>query len=106
MLIPIGLTSALGDALPIKADIALTGRSLLTAAAYGLLVSLLFSLWPLGRAEQVPTAVLFRDEVAPEPVLPRLAHHCHDGCRSGRCWPPLPSFPPRQGCWPSIPASA
>ena len=71
MLIPLGLTAALGDALPIKADIALTGRSLLTAAAYGLLVSLLFSLWPLGRAEQVPAAVLFRDEAAPESVLPR-----------------------------------
>ena len=71
MLIPIGLTSALGDALPIKADIALSGRSLLTAAAYGLLVSLLFSLWPLGRAEQIRTGVLFRDEVAPEPMLPR-----------------------------------
>src|SRR5262245_33192908 len=71
MLIPLGLTTALGDALPIKADIALTGRSLLTAAAYGLLVSLLFSLWPLGRAEQVPPAVLFRDEVAPAPALPR-----------------------------------
>jgi len=71
MLIPVALTSALGDALPIKADIALSARSLLTAAAYGLLVSLLFSLWPLGRAEAVPTAVLFRDEVAPGPVLPR-----------------------------------
>ena len=71
MLIPIGLTSALGDALPIKADIALSGRSLLTAASYGLLVSLLFSLWPLGRAEQIRTGVLFRDEVAPEPMLPR-----------------------------------
>jgi putative ABC transport system permease protein len=71
MLIPIGLTAVLGDALPIKADIALTGRPLLTATAYGLLVSLLFSLWPLGRAEHVPTGVLFRDEVAPAPVLPR-----------------------------------
>jgi len=71
MLIPIALTFALGDALPIKADIALTGRSVLTAAAYGLLVTLLFSLWPLGRAERVPTAVLFRDEVAPVPALPR-----------------------------------
>ena len=39
--------------------------------AYGLLVSLLFTLWPLGRAEQVRAGVLFRDEVAPERVLPR-----------------------------------
>jgi putative ABC transport system permease protein len=71
MLIPVALTSALGDTLPIKADLALSARSLSTAAAYGLLVSLLFSLWPLGRAEEVPAAVLFRDEVAAEPVLPR-----------------------------------
>jgi len=71
MLIPVALTWALGDALPIKADIAPTARSLSTAAAYGLLVSLLFSLWPLGRAEEVPAAVLFRDEVAAEPLLPR-----------------------------------
>jgi putative ABC transport system permease protein len=34
-------------------------------------VSLLFALWPLGRAEQVRAGVLFRDEVAPERVLPR-----------------------------------
>ena len=40
-------------------------------SAYGLLVSLLFALWPLGRAEQVRAGVLFRDEVAPERVLPR-----------------------------------
>ena len=63
----------LGDALPIKADLTVSARSVLTAAAYGLLVSLLFTLWPLGRAEQVRAGVLFRDEVAPERVLPRGA---------------------------------
>jgi putative ABC transport system permease protein len=61
----------LGDALPIKADLTVSVRSLLTAAAYGLLVSLVFTLWPLGRAEQVRAGVLFRDEVAPEQVWPR-----------------------------------
>ncbi len=70
-LIPIGLTALIGDALPIKADLTVSARSLLTAAGYGLLVSLLFALWPLGRAEQIRAAVLFRDEVAPERVLPR-----------------------------------
>ena len=45
-------------------------RSLLTAAAYGFMVALLFTLWPLGRAEQVRAGVLFRDEVAPERILP------------------------------------
>jgi putative ABC transport system permease protein len=70
-LIPVGLTAMIGDALPIKADLTVSARSLLTAVAYGLLVSLLFALWPLGRAEQVRAGVLFRDEVAPERVLPR-----------------------------------
>jgi putative ABC transport system permease protein len=70
-LIPVGLTALVGDSLPIKADLTVSARSLLTAVAYGLLVSLLFALWPLGRAEQVRAGVLFRDEVAPERVLPR-----------------------------------
>ena len=52
-----------------------------TAAAYGFLVALLFTLWPLGRAEQVRAGVLFRDEVAPERVLPGRACHCADGGR-------------------------
>ena len=70
-LIPITLSATVGDALPIKADLTVSARSLLTAVGYGLLVSLLFALWPLGRAEQVRAGVLFRDEVAPERVLPR-----------------------------------
>ncbi|MFX8246819.1 hypothetical protein ABTL56_20075, partial [Acinetobacter baumannii] len=42
-----------------------------TAAGYGLLVSLLFTLWPLGRAEQVRAGVRCREEVAPEAVWPK-----------------------------------
>jgi putative ABC transport system permease protein len=70
-LIPISLTALVGDSLPIKADLTVSARSLITAVAYGLLVSLLFTLWPLGRAERVRAGVLFRDEVAPEQVRPR-----------------------------------
>lgn len=70
LLIPVALTSAFGSSLPIKAEFNLTARSLLTAVAYGFLVALLFTLWPLGRAERVRAGVLFRDEVAPERVLP------------------------------------
>jgi putative ABC transport system permease protein len=70
-LIPVAVTEMVGNALPIKADLTVGARSLFTAVAYGLLVSLLFALWPLGRAEQVRAGVLFRDEVAPERVLPR-----------------------------------
>jgi putative ABC transport system permease protein len=70
LLIPVALTGLFGASLPIKAEFSLTARSLLTAAAYGFMVALLFTLWPLGRAEQVRAGVLFRDEVAPERALP------------------------------------
>ncbi len=33
-------------------------------------MALLFTLWPLGRAEKIRAGVLFRDEVAPERVWP------------------------------------
>ena len=48
----------MGDALPVKAELAVTAMSLATAAAYGFLVVLLFTLWPLGRAGQVRAGVL------------------------------------------------
>jgi putative ABC transport system permease protein len=72
LLVPVVLARLLGTSLPIKAELAVTARSLATAAAYGFLVVLLFTLWPLGRAGQVPAGVLFRDEVAPERRLPGL----------------------------------
>jgi putative ABC transport system permease protein len=65
LLVPVALAGVLGNALPIGADLTLTLRSPATAAAYGFLVVLLFTLWPLGRAGQVGAATLFRDEVAP-----------------------------------------
>jgi putative ABC transport system permease protein len=68
--VPVALASLLGNALPIKAELAVTWRSLATAAGYGFLVVLIFTLWPLGRAGQVRAGVLFRDEVAPERRLP------------------------------------
>ncbi len=71
MLLPAVLNATIGDALPIRAEIAVRPMTLLIATVYGLLVALLFTLWPLGRAEQVRAGVLFRDEVAPEYALPR-----------------------------------
>jgi putative ABC transport system permease protein len=70
LLVPIALVSLMGNSLPIRAELALTAGSLATAAANGLLVVLLFTLWPLGRAGQVRAGVLFRDEVAPERRVP------------------------------------
>ncbi|HWE16281.1 MAG TPA: FtsX-like permease family protein [Hyphomicrobiaceae bacterium] len=72
LLVPIALVHLLGNSLPIRAELALTTRSLATAAAYGFLVVLLFTLWPLGRAGLVRAGVLFRDEVAPERRLPGI----------------------------------
>jgi putative ABC transport system permease protein len=69
--IPFGIAALFGEQLPIKADVTIRPASLLIAAGYGLLISLLFTLWPLGRAELVRAAVLFRDEVAPEDVRPK-----------------------------------
>ncbi len=69
-LLPIALSAVYADVLPIKADIGISFGSLLLAAAYGLLVALVFTLWPLGRAEMIRPAVLFRDEVASEGGLP------------------------------------
>ncbi len=42
---------------------------LAVAAGYGLLTALIFTVWPLGRAEVTPPAVLLRDE--PRPAWPR-----------------------------------
>src|SRR5262249_7786188 len=70
LLVPVALANLLDNALPIKAELAVTWRSLATAAAYGFLVVMIFTLWPLGRAGQVRAGVLFRDEVAPERRLP------------------------------------
>jgi putative ABC transport system permease protein len=70
LLIPVVLDRLYGEALPIRAVLTLSPWSMLTAAAYGVLVSLIFALWPLGRAELVRAGVLFRDEVAPERIRP------------------------------------
>lgn len=69
--VPVLLTNLYGDVLPIKAELSISAGSIITGSAYGLLVALLFTLWPLGRAELVSASVLFRDEVAPERVWPR-----------------------------------
>ena len=63
-LVPLLISSVYAEVLPIEADISIRPTSLLLAAAYGLLVALVFTLWPLGRAELIRPAVLFRDEVS------------------------------------------
>jgi putative ABC transport system permease protein len=65
-----------GDALPFRADATLSFLAIGMAIAYGMLVALLFTLWPLGRVEQIRPSVLFRDEVSEErrwPAWPFIA---------------------------------
>jgi putative ABC transport system permease protein len=70
-LVPAAINGLYGAALPIRAEITVTAWSIVSASLYGILVALVFTLWPLGRAELVRAGVLFRDEVAPERVWPR-----------------------------------
>ncbi|MBV1696167.1 MAG: ABC transporter permease [Hyphomicrobiales bacterium] len=70
-MVPPLVGSLLGGVLPVEARFTITASSLAVAALYGFLVALVFTLWPIGRAEQIRAAVLFRDEVAPASALPR-----------------------------------
>jgi putative ABC transport system permease protein len=56
--------------LPAEAQIGLYPGPLAVAAGFGVLVTLGFSLWPLGRAREISAASLFRDLVAPEQRRP------------------------------------
>lgn len=59
-----------GDALPIRIGSSVTLYSIGLATLYGVLVAAMFALWPLGRAELVSPAILFRDEVSGESGWP------------------------------------
>ncbi|MBM3555691.1 MAG: hypothetical protein FJX47_09065, partial [Alphaproteobacteria bacterium] len=57
--------------LPVAGD--LRAAPLLRAGGFGFLATLLFSLWPLGRAEVQRPQALFRHEVTSEPSRPRAS---------------------------------
>jgi putative ABC transport system permease protein len=71
-LVPMALGAFYANKLPFELRFGVTAFSVTTAAAYGLLVALLFTLWPLGRAAMVSPSVLFRDDVAGDRTLPRM----------------------------------
>lgn len=73
VLVPSLIDWIYGDVLPVRAEFAVSLRSLGVAAAYGVLVALLFALWPLGRAETVRASVLFRDQLQSSSARPRRA---------------------------------
>ena len=62
-LVPGVVDKVIGEAMPVRAEFSVSLRSLMMATTYGVLVALLFALWPLGRAEHVRASVLFRDGI-------------------------------------------
>jgi len=69
--LPFAISAAFGGSIPLPISPALHGDELALAFGYGLLTSLAFALWPLGRAHDVPVSELFRAAVAPERRWPR-----------------------------------
>ncbi|MGD9785508.1 MAG: ABC transporter permease [Hyphomicrobiaceae bacterium] len=73
LVVPQALHGLYADALPFPTTLTVSSGTVLVAAGYGFLVSALFTLWPLGLAERVAPAVLFRDEVDEGRTWPRPA---------------------------------
>jgi putative ABC transport system permease protein len=69
--LPFAVSRLLGPIIPLPIEPSVHAGELLLALAYGLLTALAFTLWPLGRAHDVPVGALFRDAVAPQPRWPR-----------------------------------
>jgi len=73
-LLPLLASELLADLLPIPTRIGIYPDALVFAAAFGVLVALAFSLWPLGRSREVPAVALFRDAVQPASGRPRTRY--------------------------------
>jgi putative ABC transport system permease protein len=63
--VPVLLSGTLARLLPVVAEIGISPRALSIAAAYGFLTTIVFTLWPLARAREVPAGQLFRALLAP-----------------------------------------
>ncbi len=62
---PMIVADLIGDALGWRAVVGIYPLPLITAAVFGLLTAVTFSLWSLGRARDVAPASLFRSAIAP-----------------------------------------
>ena len=70
-LAPLAAPPLIGDDLPVAPVFAIHPVPLALAAVYGGLTAMVFALWPLAQAREIPAAGLFRHLVAPARVLPR-----------------------------------
>lgn len=67
---PLALAPVIQAQLPVPAAISLQPAPLLEAGLYGILTALLFTLWPLARAQNVRAATLYRQAAATGQKLP------------------------------------
>ena len=72
--LPFAVSRILGPIIPLPIIASVHASELALALVYGLMTALAFTLWPLGRAHDVPVGALFRDTVAPQPRLPRIPY--------------------------------
>src|SRR5262245_65576874 len=82
-ILPFAISWVFGSIIPLPLEPALHPPELLLAVLYGLLTSLVFALWPLGRAHDVPVAELFRDMVELQPRRSeerRVGKECRTTC--------------------------
>lgn len=64
----------LRDALPVDIDTRIQPSALALAALYGYLMAIVFALWPLARARDIPPTALFRDHENTGRRLPRAVY--------------------------------
>jgi len=65
--LPIAAGAFLKDSLPVEFKGAIYLKPLMLAAFYSYSVAIIFTLWPLGKATQVPAARLFRQTISTRP---------------------------------------
>ncbi len=70
--VPLLLAPIIQAQLPIPAVFTIFPAALAQAALYGILTALIFTLWPLARADQIRAAALFRDDYSTTRALPPL----------------------------------
>jgi putative ABC transport system permease protein len=72
--LPFFVGSIVGDQIPFDADFDFYWRPVVSAAAFGVLTTFAFAIWPLARAREISPAGMFRMLVAPQQSWPRLPY--------------------------------
>lgn len=73
-MLPDVLMLFLPDSLPVSPEQGLYPKALIMAALYGLLITIAFTTWPLGKARDLPAVRLFRALIVPDKQSPRAIY--------------------------------